>query len=186
MNKRQVEDFAEKDILDGKSHQEIFNEIVTTSDFNIHDVANVVRRIPTLEKRKKYNSTHIVLVVLLGFTILNKIYILFDSIDLSIYITLLNVVLISMSVLILFGIHTFKSNAHLAAGALMAISSFMVSFRLFYNVDLLSCCDLIAASFGAFLGFYLNSKLTESYGLNKELQKTHPQQRENSLLFTDK
>jgi hypothetical protein len=115
MNKKQVEDFAEKEILEGKSHQEIFNEIVATSDFNIHDVANVVRRIPTPEKRKSYGATNSVLVGLLSLTILNRLYNIVTDAS-SDYANISNIIFLTLSALILHGIYKFKRNAHLATG----------------------------------------------------------------------
>ena len=186
MNKNQIEKYTETEIQNGKTQQEIFNKIVSTSDFNIHDVANVVRQIPTLEKRKKYNSINSVLVGLLALAIISRLITGLIEITQGHNDTSVIAMFFPLATILpLFGVYKYKRNAHLATGLFMIFGAVMATVRLISNFDIIALGDILLTVFGSVLAFYLSFKLAGDYILDKELQKTNPDQRENVLTFTE-
>jgi hypothetical protein len=66
----------------------------------------------------------------------------------------------------------------------MALGALAAAVRLLSDFDPLAFADVLVTLFGMGLAFYLNNKLIADYFLDKELQKTNPEQREDSLIFT--
>jgi hypothetical protein len=186
MNKKQIEKYTETEIKIGKSKLDIFNKIVTTSDFNIHDVASIIRKVPTLEKRKQYKSINSILVALLVLTVLSRFISGFIEIsngnnDVNVIVLFFPIV----TILLIYGVYKFKSNVHLVCGIFLIVGAIMSSIRLINSLDLITLSDITITIFGSVIAFYLNSKLVGDYELNKELQKTNPNQRENIVTFTE-
>lgn len=186
MNKNEIEKYTETEIQNGKTHQEIFNKIVSTSNFNIHDVATVVRKIPTIEKRKKYSGINTVLVGILALAIISRLITgLFEITqghnDASVIVMFFPLA----TILLLYGTYKYKRNAHLATGLFMIFGALMATLRLINNFDIFALGDILFTIFGSILAFYLSSKLVGDYVLDQELKKTNPDQRENALIFTE-
>ena len=179
--------YAEQEVLNGKSHQEIYDHIVATSQFNIHDVANMVRKIPTLEKRKKHNSLNAILLGIIALSILDRILIVFqqlseDGQDKVSFLFMLPII----SILLFYGIVKFKRTVHLAAGFLMAFATVSSAIRLLSYSDIFSILGLLISLAGASIAFYLSVKLVSDYKVDKELQKNNPNQREGLITFIDR
>lgn len=186
MKKQSATKYAEKEILNGKGHQEIFNHIIATSEFNIHDVAENVRKIPTLEKRKKYKSLNIVLLGIIGFSVLERLILGFIQLnvnkdDRSGIILLFPIV----SILLFYGVYKYKRNVHLAAGFLMIFGTALSAVRLINYLDIIAILGSLVTLSGAFIAFYLSVSLVSDYKIDKELQKNNPKQRENLITFID-
>jgi hypothetical protein len=186
MNTKEIEKYTETEIQNGKTHQEIFNKIVSTSDFNIHEVADIVRKIPTLEKRRKYKLFNNVLAGLLGLSIISRIItglgeLIQGKNDVSLIVMLFPII----TILLFWGIYTYKRNLHLVTGLFMTFGTLMTASRLFNNFDILSLVDILVTLFGSCIALYLNSKLPSDYVLDKELKETKPDQRVDSLKFTE-
>lgn len=178
--------YAEQEVLNGKSHQEIYDHIVATSQFNIHDVADMVRKIPTLEKRKKYNSLNAILLGIIAMSILDRIILAYQQVggdgqDRVGFFFMLPII----SILLFYGIVKFKRTVHLSAGFLMAFATATSAIRLLSHSDVFSILGLLASLTGAGIAFYLSVKLVSDYKIDKELLKTNPSQREGLITFID-
>lgn len=178
--------YAEQEVLNGKSHQEIYDHIVATSQFNIHDVADMVRKIPNLEKRKKYNSLNAILLGIIAMSILDRILIVFqqlngDGQDRVSFLFMFPII----GILLFYGIVKFKRTVHLSAGFLMAFATVTSAIRLFGHLDIFSILGLLVSLIGAIIAFYLSVKLVSDYKIDKELQKNNPNQREGLITFIE-
>jgi hypothetical protein len=186
MEKQSVDTYTTQEVLKGKSHQEIYDHIITTSTFRIHDVAEIVRRIPTLEKRKKYVFSQTLFLVLIGLFIAGKIisgfgtWVFFNQ--LHIRMALFD---ITVSLFLFYGVATYKRNMHLVAGLWMIYGVLMNTSGLMTNLYTAKIVGLLITIFATSIAFYLNSKLPGDYVINKELQKSNPEQRENLITFID-
>lgn len=186
MNKQAIEKYTDTEIKNGKTHQEIFNTIAAKSDYNIHDIADIVRKVPTLEKRKRFGNLNLVLSGILLLAIISRLLtgileIMNGHSDADVIALFFPVV----TILLMFGVYKYRRNAHLAAGLFMTLGSVMAIIRLINNFDFFALLDILITLFGATTAFYLNSKLVGDYVLDKELQESNPQQRENVLKFTE-
>jgi hypothetical protein len=144
MKKQKVDKYAETEVLKGTSHQEIFDHIISTSEFNIHDVADIVRKIPTLEKRKKYKTLNNILLLIIGLTIVDRIILMYIQISNGqndIGIAFLFPVL---SIVLFYVIYKYKRNAHLSAGFLFIYGSMASIIRIITQQDIFfynQCCN---------------------------------------------
>jgi hypothetical protein len=172
--------------VEWKSHQQIFDHIIATSTFKIHDVAEMIRKIPTLEKRKKYAFAQIMLLVMIGLFIAVKIV---SGFEISIVFNQLRLTIAIVSLIIplflFYGVLMYKRNIHLVTGIWMIYGAVMNVSVLIVTLSVVSVICLFICISGASLAFYLNSKLVSSYMVNKELKKNNPEQRENVITFID-
>jgi cell division protein FtsL len=171
---------AEEEILKGRTHQELFNEIVAETNLNIHDVADAIRKIPSNEKRKKYLTLNFVLIILL---IIIWLYSLLGVI--SNYTSAFQITPLILLVLLIYMVIKYKPNAHYFTGGLLFFGTCRAAYSLIFNfsVERLMYMLFIIAVSG--LAFYLGSKLTNDYILNKELLKENPNQRVGVISFTE-
>lgn len=186
MAKQRPDKYAEQEVLNGKSHQEIYNHIVSTSQFKIHDVAELVRKIPTLTKRKKYNSLNAILLGIIAMSILDRILVAYKQIsgesqDRVSFLFLLPVI----SIILFYGIAKYKRNVHLWAGFIMAFGTFSSAVRLISHIDVFSILGLLISLTGTTIAFYLSVKLASDYRFDRELQKNNPSQREGLITFIE-
>jgi hypothetical protein len=186
VEKQKTSKYAEKEVLNGKSHQEIYDHIIATSTFKIHDVAEMIRKIPTLEKRKKYAFAQTTLLVMIGLFVSVKIVSGFET---SIVFNQLRLTITIMSLIIplflFYGVLTYKRNMHLVTGIWMIYGAVMNASVLIVTLSVASVTYLLVCISGASLAFYLNNKLVGDYIVNKELQRNNPEQRENIITFID-
>ncbi|MCE3228796.1 MAG: hypothetical protein K0S32_3347 [Bacteroidetes bacterium] len=182
MTKSQVEHFTEREILKGKSRQEVFNEVVTVSDISIHSAADIIRKVPTLEGRKKYRSTNFVLLGMIGILLLFHLVNFFLAVE---HKTNLSVGQIIVPGLLLWGVYNFKRNAHLISGILLSVMALISLGQIIFYFDWVYIAILSFSAYGIAVSFFLDSKLSGDYILDKELQKTNPGQRVDSVTFTD-
>lgn len=171
---------AEEQILKGKTHQEIFNEIVSQTDFNIHKVADAIRKIPTIEKRKKYALLNNILVTLLiihfSFSLLSLI--------LS-YQGFFEIIPLIIILILVYCVIKYKPNAHLFTGALLIISTVRGIYPLISTFSVQTLIYVIFIVSTSILAFYLGSKLANDYVLNKDLLKENPNQRVDIITFVE-
>ena len=182
MSKQRVDKYAEKEVLNGKSHQEIFNHIASTSNFKVQEIAEIVRKIPTLEKRKQYQKLNTALLVILGLFVSDKILlslVLLMEQESSITAIILPVV----SIFLFYGVFRFKRSVHLATGIFMIAGVLTSIIQFGKQPDVFTIIGIIIPLIGAIIAFYLNTKLVSDYKFNKELQESNPAQREGLITF---
>ena len=171
MTKRELRKSVKRSILDGKSKQEVFQELKETSKLPTEDLAKIIQSIPSLNARQKYKTLNIILIVLLSLTVLFKMIagfpiILENGIKWLPILFLLPII----NILLLVGVVTYYPNSHKWV-AIFTILSLLRSlsvifgqpFEPFIIIDLVIAAGLIG------LGFYLNSKLSPEYLTVKEL-----------------
>jgi hypothetical protein len=171
---------ATVEILKGRGHQEIFNEIVSQTDLDIHKVAENIRKIPTLEKRKKYHSLNIILATGIGINaFINIIFILFnDGIIGSLMPSIIGFGL-------LYGVVKYKSNMHLAVGFCLFAGTISLIVKVLLDFNFVYLFFIGFSMAMAITAFYLSSKLVSDYSINKVLRNNNPNQRVDSLIFID-
>lgn len=186
MKKQRVDKYAEAEILNGKNHQEVFDYIVSTSHFKIHDIAEIVRKIPTLEKRKKYAPMNLILLAVIVITILDKILIYFTNYNAGFTEReTFGLLFPVINILLFYGIYKYKRNVHLWLAIFLLLSTVVNIIRLINQQDVIAFVGLLITLVGAVMAFYLSIKIVSDYTFNKELQKANPTQRENLISFTD-
>ncbi len=65
MTKKELRKLAKQSILDGNTQQETFEKLREISKLPGEDLANIIRFVPSLQTRKKYNTLNVVLIVIL-------------------------------------------------------------------------------------------------------------------------
>jgi hypothetical protein len=184
MNISNIEKYAEIELNKGNTHQSIFNAIVANSSFNIHDVANIVRRVPTKIKKEKYGGLHwfiiIVLIISIIFNMLPFIIALgsYNNFSVLYYLPIFNAFLIV-------GIVMYKRHAYLITGFFLILECLIAIGQIISSSNFLYLIYLIILVFTSYLCFYLNAKMSSDYELNKALLEKEPEARINSLIFKD-
>ena len=187
MSKKEIRKIVKKNILDGKTKQEIFEELKETSYRSHQVLAKIIRKVPSLQAIKKYNPLNNILIVLLAIMILIKIaigmFIIIES-GFSFSIIVTNwfsflFILPIVDIFLLIGVATYSPNSHIyvAIWAFYSISH-IIKFERFL------CLGLIAI---IGLGFYLNSKLYPKYlTVKKRYKDSHGLTRlKNVIKFED-
>ena len=170
MTKKEVRKAANQSILNGKTKQETFEELKTTSHRSEKDLAKIIQTIPSLRARKKYKVLNIILIVLLSLTILFKMMaglpiIIENGIKWFPIVFLLPII----NIWLLFGVITYRPHYH----RMVAVFAILGLFQLFGNMvgepfEPLIIIDFSIAAGLIGLGFYLNSKLFTNYLTVKE------------------
>lgn len=170
MTKRNARKAAKQSILDGNSKQETFDTLKETSKISTEDLAKIVQSIPSMNARKKYKTSNMVLIILLSITILIKVL---AGIPLVLQLGFkwfpLLFILPIINILLLVGIATYAAGIH----KLVAILTILGVIRTIQTIEgqfepvMLIDFALAAALIG--LGFYLNSVLCPKYWSVKEV-----------------
>lgn len=186
MGKRRVDKYAEKEVLKGKTHQEIFDYIVATSTFKIHDIAEIVRKVPTPAKRKKYRTPNFILIGMLVIGILWRTMDGIGMLNAGNRLGLINLILSPIvPCFFIYLVYNYKRNMHLVLAIMMLVGGLGFFSQSFSHLNVLSYVRLIFNLIGSAIAFYLHVKLPSDYEINKELQKSNPEQRENLITFKD-
>ena len=74
MTNKEIRKHATERIEEGKSRQEVFEELSETVKMAKDDLAKIIRFIPSLELRKKHKVAHVTLLILLGISVLFKMF----------------------------------------------------------------------------------------------------------------
>ncbi len=171
---------ATTEILKGKSHQEIFNEIVSQTNLDIHKVAETIRRIPSLEKRKEYKVLNIIFTIGFGIVLLAGIYY-----SLFYQTTIAFIIQAAISIALVYGLLTYKTYMHPVAGLYSFAGTIFLIVNMLTSQDFIYAAPIVYTLSLMVIAFYLNSKLLVDYTFNKELLKSNPQQRVDIVTFTN-
>ena len=171
MTKKETRKIAKRNILDGKSKQDTFDELRLVCKLPQEELGKIVRQISSLETRQKYRVLNIVLIVLLTLTIVFKMLSLI-SIETASGFSFTPLIMISIliNVLMLLGVSSFHHSVYKVTAILgiLALPNMLIvitkpHFDTLYLIDLAMIASFI------FLGFYLNSKLFPNYWTEKEI-----------------
>jgi hypothetical protein len=180
MNKEGIEKYTVDELRKGRTKMEIFNSIVSVSDLNFHSVAEVIRKVPTIEKREKYKIPNLILFSILLIKPFGFIVSLFYDSEISLFEIFehASINFFFIPSLLSLGIYKFKRNMHLITGVFMLLIFFA---SLSCSITVWGILYLI----GAIIAFYLCVKLPGDYELNRELLKINPRERKNIVTFTE-
>jgi hypothetical protein len=177
--KKSYKEYIEEQILSGKPSQEIYNEAVTIYDVKIHDVAEVIRKTPSLEKRLEYKVLNNILIFLL---ISNAIL---GPVNGKAHDTYVSVAPSLFTVFLLYGIYNFKYPAHIFASILLTVLTTILVVMMFLSFDLWVVIQLVLNSVTMVIAWYINSKISSDYTLNREMLKNDPDARIDVITFED-
>jgi hypothetical protein len=177
--KQSYSEFIEEQILSGKSNQEIFNEAVTTYDAKIHDIAEVIRKTPSREKRLKYRRLNDFLMLLL---IANAVLGIINRTENNTYVA---VAPSFFTIFLLYGLYNFKYPAHLFTAILLTVLTTILIVILCLNFDFGVLFQLILTMGLTILAWYINSKIGSDYTLNRNMLKDNPDARIDVITFDE-
>ncbi|MFL5765063.1 MAG: hypothetical protein ACJ77K_14060 [Bacteroidia bacterium] len=171
---------AEEEILKGRTHQEIYNEIAYHTEHPIHQIADHIRKIVTPAKRKKYSLLNYLLLFLLVCTFsINAGSLIGAGFE------IFPITAVPLCVFLVYLCLKYRPDGHLITGGFMAIS--FVRNIFYFNPD--SKAVFIGFLFititAAGIAFFLAWKLPADYRMEKELLKENPDQRVDALTFMD-
>jgi hypothetical protein len=169
--------YIREQILAGKSHQDVFNDVVDRYDIAIHQAAETIRKMPTLANRKRYQNLNLILILLSALACFAQPFV--NGMQLTYTFFMPNVGFL----LLAYGLFYFKSSAHFIATLFLSLLGVfsLTSFIVTAHVGnlLVSLVFFIAASIAG----YLNKKLVSDYRLNRDKINTDSLDRKNSILF---
>ncbi len=171
MTIQQAQNYINKNILLGKSKEQIFDELRGGSKIPDETIARLLKNVATLDARKEYKNANTFLIVLMTLAIISRILV-------GIFLFIGNgangtsIVLFAFSVInvfLLLGICSYSSGFYTWIASLaiiglvfqligLAISPFKVS----------QLIDIFFSFVIIYLGFYLNSSLFPKYELRKQ------------------
>jgi Zn-dependent protease with chaperone function len=177
-----IEKYAETEILKGRTHQEVFNEIVSSSEYKIHDIAEILRKITSPKKRERYKTTNYVLAGILAImAVLNLFSCLTDSTRTGI----LSLLPIICNLIMLWGVLKFWKNIYRVCLVFLWVHTVSIMFLLIFNFNWILLPILFFLIDSIVIAFYLNIKTSADYRLNRELLNNDPAQRADSIVFID-
>ena len=189
MTKKEVTKSAKQSILEGKTKQETFESLKTSSKLSAEELAKIIQPIPSLQARQKYKTLQMILIGLLLLTILIKMT---AGIPIVIQngIRWLPVLFVFpiINILLLIGVANYMQSSHKFV-AIFTLLSLVRSTNEFLGqpLDIFMIIDLILIAGLIGLGFYLNAKLCPDYSIKKErYQNNQGQDRlRNVIQFND-
>ena len=173
MTKKEIRKLAQEKIQEGKTQQQAFDEIKELAEAPDEEVANLVKTIPTLQIRKKYQVLNAVLISLLLLTVVFKVIlavsmIMHNGLAWSPVIFIFPVLNCAM----LYGAATYAIRAHQTVAILTGLGFIQTLGRLTFQPVVLVDLAITAALIG--LGIYLQGKLTPGFTRVNETY-TNPQ-----------
>lgn len=180
MNLFQLEKYAENEIRKGRGHQELFNELASTTSYRIHDLAEILRKLVTPAKKDANKTTNYVLLGCTGILVLMNLWGYLNTPTQS---PLTNLIPAIVQIAMLFGLYKFWKNIYrialffLWANLMWLVVQTVLNFDWFFILLIFFIIDSMI------ICFYLNVKTCTDYKLNKELLAKNPGARENSILF---
>ncbi len=184
MHKSNIEKYTATELKKGLSHQTIFNTIVATSNFNIHDVANIVRRVPTKIKKERYILLHWFIVVVLAISMILRLFLLFIAAGFHNYFSVFSDLPV-INIILIIGILLYKRHAYLITGFFLILGCLLTISQIIKDFHFENLIYLLVTLFTACMCFYLSIKMPSDYALNKALLEKEPDARVNSLLFKE-
>lgn len=168
MTKKEIRKTATAKINEGKTHQQVFDELRESSRLPGERIAKVIRYIPTSDSKQKYKVPNVVLGTILIITALLKII---SSIPIIIdmeydpYLLVILILLVpSINIILAVGVLQFKSNYYRLV-VILTILGILRSVKYLkdiqFNTALLVDFGFIVILIG--LGSYLGSKLIVDY-----------------------
>ncbi len=177
-----VEKYAELEIAKGRKHQDVFNEIVAGSDFNLHHIAEILRKTVSPEKKARYKSTNYILAGIFFVMTLLNVYAHLGSMSKE---NVFNWIFIVGDALILYGILNYWKNIYRICLLLLWINFVWLLFTLIFNFDWSLVVLLFFLIDSLIITLYLNIKTCTDYKLNRELLKENPKERINAVIFNE-
>lgn len=177
-----VEKYAEKEILKGRKHQDVFNEIAEASDFKIHEIAEILRKIISPEKRARYKSANYVLAGVIFCMALLNVYSRIATNDND---NIFNWLPVIGDAILLWGILSYWKNIYRVCLILLWTHLVLVLFLMIFNFNWILVFLLFLLVDSIIITFYLNIKTATDYRLNRELLNENPAHRVNAVIFNE-
>lgn len=171
--------YIEEELLSGKSQQDVFNDAITKYDLKVHEIAEAIRKTPTLEKRIKYNQLNTILVVCM---ILNMALGLFFRIN-NIHEDYLTLFPGLMGLMLLYGLIKYKHPAHLLSCIILTVLSAISIIQLIIKADIIILLELLFNICITSLAYFLNNKFSADYIYHRDKVQNDPTLRIDSVTF---
>ena len=174
MTKRELRKKAQDKIVEGKSRQQVFEEMKAEHATRIAEIVKIVRFMPSLATREKYKTYHILLLTFLGISIALKIVAVLPMI-IEHGINWLPVLLLLpvINLLLIIMVASYNGQAY----KLVAILSFIGVVRSLGELGKVAFDPWMLVGFGLAgaligLGFFMHSKMVSEYQLVSESYTT--------------
>jgi len=166
MTVEEIKKYANQGFLDGKTKQEIFDELKEKNLRTEAGLAKIIRRIPALRARKKYKPLNITLKVILGMVIFAGI------VDIIMHGVAFFPLLFVIGYICCFvGIIRYNAESYLGV-ALLTLGGLPQAFgRMFEPFEPLGLGDFVLFILLMVFGVYLNLKFFPAYKTVKERYK---------------
>ena len=168
MTKKEVKKIAEKLILNGKTKQDIFENLKVSSNVHLEELADIIRSIPSIKSRQKYKTLNLLLFVVLFIDILYSIFYKIpiinnpeDKWDLILYL------LPIYNIILLYKILRFKAGSYNLVGT-VAIIGLLSTIGRVHSYEPVLVIDFVLTTSLVWMAFYLNSKLFPAFSIIKE------------------
>lgn len=172
--------YIEEELLSGKSQQDVFNDVVSRYDIKIHDAAETIRKTPGIDKRNKCKKLNTVLIIALVVSMTLGLMYTLNDVNVN-YVALFPSLI---NLMLLYGLINYKYPAHLLAGILLTILSFLLLILLVLQFDLRVLLELVFTLGATVLAWYLNGKLSSDYIYHREKVQDDPALRVDAVTFT--
>lgn len=170
VTKKDIRKLVLHKIEEGKSQQEIFEEIKQEVRNPAREIAQQVRSIATLDKRNNYKTAHAVLVILLAIIVLFKVLTgVFVVIENGIRWTPMIIVYPFIYIIILYGVIKYRGFYFKFAAAFLLVGNLKPLLQLFTEgFKPMLVIDLIFAAVVVALCIYLSKKMFPDFKAIKE------------------
>lgn len=170
VTKKDIRKLVLHKIEEGKSQQEIFEEIKQEVRNPAREIAQQVRSIATLDKRNNYKTAHAVLVILLAVIVLFKVLAgVFVVIENGIRWTPMIIVYPFIYIIILYGVIKYRGFYFKFAAAFLLVGNLKPLLQLFTEgFKPMLVIDLIFAAVVVALCIYLSKKMFPDFKAIKE------------------
>jgi uncharacterized membrane protein len=168
VNRSEIEKFAETAFLEGKSHQEVYNELARMNDMKAQRLAEILRKIPDLKKRRKYRLSNMVLCSLLTLIVLSRLAVLPDILNGPLLLMIHPLLFTFIPAVLIYGVYTYKPYSHMASGFFLVLGFVLSIANVFTGTNIYVFLDMAIMIFGAAVAFYLNGKLATDFTFNSQ------------------
>lgn len=170
MNSKELRKQVVDKIYEGKSYQEIYDELRAICKNREHDLAKLIGTVPSLQQRKQFWPFNVALIVLLAISIFLKVLVGFSLTEEFGAWALLSILIMPIiEVVLLVGVVAWKPIIYRPIG-FIGCWSFLTSLKTLltppFDPWLIVSIVLIAGFI--FLGFFLHQKLGGKYELGRE------------------
>ena len=113
LTKREIKKLVADKVKEGKTHQEIFDEIRSEHKLNKNDLKNILKNVVTLKGRKKYRVENSILMMVLLITVVLKINVSFSLfVDAGFALLPLIFLIPLLNVFLLYAVAKFQNEAY--------------------------------------------------------------------------